>query len=142
MKGVHISDAVSQEEQDKRRDMRCIFAAGKSRGVDVKLKGSSIVIDGVKYNHSDIYNLPKNLSIDQVKIVATKDGLAFQSHHAFLSNMYPCKISYDGIDYKSSEHLYFAEMARHHNRMDLLKEIINAKDGYAAKKGIKENRHS
>ena len=84
------------------------------------------------------FNLPKNLCIDQVKIVATKDGIAFQSHHAFLSNMYPCKISYEGIDYKSSEHLYFSEMARHHSRLDLLKDIINAKDGYAAKRAAKK----
>ena len=47
-KGVHISDAISAEEQDKRRDMRCIYAAGKARGIDVKLKCSNIVIDGIK----------------------------------------------------------------------------------------------
>ena len=99
-KGVHISDAVTQEEQEKRCDMRCIFAAGKAKGVNIELKGSSVIIDGTKYSHTDIYTLPKGLSINQVKIVATKDSLAFQSHHTFLSNMFPCKISYDGIDYK------------------------------------------
>ena len=80
-KGVHISDAVSAEEQDKRRDMRCIFASGRAKGIDIKLKGSSIVIDGIKFGikfgHNDIHNLPKGLSIEQVKIVTTKDGVAF-----------------------------------------------------------------
>ena len=133
-KGVHISDAVSLEEQEKRRDLRCIYAAGKAKGIDVKLKGTSIVIDGIKFGHDDIRNLPKGLSIEDVKIVKTKDGTAFQSHHAYLSNMFPCKIIYEGLDYKSSEHLYFAEMARHHNRQDLVEEIRNSKDGYAAKR--------
>ena len=133
-KGVHISDAVSAEEQDKRRDMRCIYAAGKAKGINIKLKGANVVIDGIKYGHSDIHNLPKGLSIKQVKIVATKDGTAFQSHHAYLSNMYPCVINYEGTKYKSAEHLYYAEMARHHNRLDLVNDIINAKDGYAAKR--------
>ena len=137
-KGVHISDAVSAEEQDRRRDMRCIYAAGKAKGVDVKLKGSSIIIDGVKFVHRDIRNLPKGLSIDQVKMVKTKDGLSFQSHHSYLSNMFPCTITYDGVDYKSSEHLYHAEMARPHNRLDLVNVIIKAKDGYATKRIAKE----
>ena len=77
-KGVHLSDAISSEEQDKRRDMRCIYAVGKAKGIDIKLKGSNIVIDGIKYGHNDIHNLPKGLSIEQVKIVTTKDGTAFQ----------------------------------------------------------------
>ena len=68
-----------------------------------------------------------------MKIVATIDGLTFQSHHAFLSSVYPCIIKYEGVEYKSAEHLYYPEMARHHNRFDLVDEIINAKDGYAAK---------
>ena len=98
------------------------------------MKGSSIIIDGVKFGHKDILNLPKGLSIDKVKIVSTKDGIAFQSHHAYMSNMYPCRIVLDGIDYKSSEHLYHAEMARYHNRQDLVAAIIRAKDGYVAKR--------
>ena len=137
-RGVHISDAGTIEEQDRRRDMRCIYAAGKSRGIDAKLRGSIIVIDGVKFTHKDIQNLPKGLSICEIKIVATKDGVAFQSHHAYLSNMYPCKIMYDGVDYKSSEHLYHCEMAKHHNRLDLVNRILKAKDGYAAKRIARE----
>ena len=43
-KGFHISDAFTIEEQECRHDMKCIHAAGKARGVDVKLKGSSIII--------------------------------------------------------------------------------------------------
>ena len=133
-RGVHIADAVSVEEQDRRRDLRCIYAAGKSKGVDVKLKGSNIIIDGVRFAHKDIHDLPKGLSIDKVKMVATRDGLAFQSHHSFLSNMYPVKIMCDGVEYKSSEHLYHTEMAKHYQRLDLVKSIIKAKDGYATKK--------
>ena len=136
--GVHISDAVSQDEQEKRRDMRCIFAVGKARRIDIKLRGSNIISDGIKYGHSDINDLPKGLSIKGIRIVATNDGTAFQSHHAYLSNMYPCKIVYEGLEYKSSEHLYFAEMARHHNKFELAEEIRNTKDGYAAKRASKK----
>ena len=128
-KGVHISDSVTIEEQERRRDMRCIYAAGKARGINVKLKGSSIINDVVKFIHNDIHTLPKGLSIFEVKIVTTKDSVAFQSHHAYLSNMFPCKIMFEGVKYKYAEHLYHAEMARHHNRLDLVNKIIKAKDG-------------
>ena len=136
-KGVHISDAVTIEEQERQRDMRCIYA-GKAKGMDIKLKGLSIIINGVKFYHKDIHNLPKDLSICQIKIIATKDGVAFQSHHAYLSNMYPCKIMYDGVEYKSGEHLYHCEMAKHHNPIDLVHKIIKAKDGYATKRMARE----
>ena len=58
---------------------------------------------------------------------------AFQSHYAFLSNMYPCVIEFEGDIYHSSEHLYTAMMARHHDRLDLIPDIIKARDGYDAK---------
>ena len=89
--------------------------------------------------NKDIHNLPKGLSIDQVKMVTTKDSIAFQSHHSYLRNMYPCKISSEGINNKSSEHLHHAKMARHHKRFDLANAITKAKDGYATQKNAKKN---
>ena len=137
-KAVHISDAVTIEEQEHRRDMRCIYSAGKAKGVDVKLKGSNIIIDGINYSHKDIHSLPKGLSITEVKIVTAKDGVAFQSHHAYLSNMFPCKIVYEGVQYQSSEHLYHVEMAKHHDRLDLVNKLTKAKDGYTCKRIARE----
>ena len=66
-----------------------------------------------------------------------KDGFAFQSHHAFLSNMYTTEILYEGATYKTAEHLYTAEFAKHNDRLHLIQEIIEAEDGYAAKKIIR-----
>ena len=73
-RGIYILDAISMEEQEKRRDMRCIFAAGKVKGIDIKLRGSNIVFDGIEYSHNDFFTLPKGLSIEEIKIVETKDG--------------------------------------------------------------------
>ena len=64
--------------------------------------------------------------------------MAFQSHHAYLSNMYPCKIMFEGVEYRSSEHLYYVEMAKHHNRLDLVNKLTKAKDGYACKRLARE----
>ena len=50
--------------------------------------------------------------------------------------MFLIDIIYEGQTYKSAEHLYFAEFARHHNRLDL-QGIIDARDGYEAKRKIR-----
>ena len=64
-------------------------------------------------------------------------GIAFQSHYAYLSNMYRTDIVYEGNTYKTSEHLYSAEYAKHHDRLNLVEEIIAADDGYEAKRMIR-----
>ena len=136
-KGVHLNDALTPLEQRQVKDLRCIYAAGKSKGIDIKVRGTSLVIDGIKFTHREIANLPYELSMESVKVIDVVDGIAFQSHHAYLSNMYRTDIVYDGNTYKTSEHLYSAEYAKHHDRMDLVDDIIAAEDGYEAKRLIR-----
>ena len=75
--------------------------------------------------------------MEKVKIVSVSDGWAFQSHHAFISNMFMCLIKHEGIDYKSAEHFYSAELACYHNRLDLIDDILEARDGYTAKRIVR-----
>ena len=46
-------------------------------------------------------------------------------------------IKYEGEIYKSAEHLYTAEFVRHHDRPELVQEILETEDGYAAKRLIR-----
>ena len=48
-----------------------------------------------------------------------------------------CLIKHEGIDYKSAEHFYSAEMARFHDRLDLIDDILDARDGYATKRIVR-----
>ena len=79
----------------------------------MKLRGNILIIDGIRYTYKDIDQLSHGLTMENVKLVKVLDGYAFQSHYAFLSNMFPCIIKFEGEDYKSAEHLYTALMARH-----------------------------
>ena len=96
-----------------------------------------MLIDGVKLTYKDIDILPYGLSMESVKILKMTDSYAFQSHHAYLSNMFMIDIVYEGQTYRSAEHLYSAEFARHQNRLDLVQGIIEARDGYEAKRKIR-----
>ena len=141
-KGVHLSDAMTPLEQKQAKDLRCIYAAGKAKGLDIKLRGNTLIIDGIRFTHKDLSNLPYELTMESVKVIEVIDGIAFQSEYAYLSNMYKTDIKYEGNIYKTSEHLYSAEYAKHHDRLDLIESIIAAEDGYAAKRlirGIKQN---
>ena len=75
--------------------------------------------------------------MENVKVIEVVDGVAFQSHYAFLSSMFPCEIRDQGIIFKSAEHFYSVELAKFHNRQDLVEDIINAQDGYAAKRIVR-----
>ena len=136
-KGVHLNDALSPKELQQVKDLRCIFAAGKAQGLDIKLRGSVLIIDGMRLTYKDIDHLPYGLSMEAVKILKVEDGYAFQSHHAYMSNMFKIDIMYEGTIYKSAEHFYTAEFVRHHDKLDLLPSILDAEDGYAAKRIIR-----
>ena len=74
--------------------------------------------------------------MEAAKMIKVSDGYAFQSHHGSLSNMYIVNITYEGITYKLAEHFYTAEFARHHDKLDIIQDILDADDGYAAQRLI------
>ena len=57
----------------------CLHAYARSIDVDSKLKGYSLIIDGVRYKYEDIDKLPHDLSLENAKIIEVQDGFAFQS---------------------------------------------------------------
>ena len=87
-KGVHLSDALTPKEQKQAKDLRCIFALGKAKKLDIKLRGNVIIIDGIRFTHKEIDSLPYDLTMEAAKIIPVDDGIAFQSEYAYLSNMY------------------------------------------------------
>ena len=132
-RNVYLNDDLSPEEQHKRREMRCIAALAKSRGIRCQLKNGGLVIDDQRYTHSDMERLPYGLSMTEAKIVKVDDGTAFQGHHAFMSNMFHVNIKYEGHTYSSAEHLYQTMCVEACNDNELAKEIKRTVDPYLAR---------
>ena len=105
---------LTLEAQLKKKETRAIFAYGKSKGLDVKLKGSHLVVDGVKYTTNE--NLPHDLSIENAKVINVKDGIAFRGPHAPYSNLHKVNFIHKGVPYNSSE------QALHHTRATVGKQ--------------------
>ena len=53
---------------------------------------------------------------------------------SFLSNWYPCKIKYKGLDFSSSEQLFMWMKAKHFKDEEIASEILKCKTPKEAKK--------
>ena len=132
--GIIVSDVLTQEEQEQRRDLRCIVAYAKSQSIDAKIKGDKLIIDEKVFKHEDLDSLPYDLSMERAKLIPVSDGWAFQSHHAYPSNMHPSEFDEGERHYKTNEHYYQSKCAAFHKEYELEKKIIKARDGYKDKR--------
>lgn len=62
----------------------------------------------------------------------TSDKVIFWG--SFLSNWYPCKIKYNGLDFSSSEQLFMWMKAKHFKDEEIADEILNCKTPKESKK--------
>ena len=93
-----------------------------------------MIVDNKRYTYAQLDGLPDDLTMEKAKtIVVDTDGLAFQSHHSFLSSMFPCTIDHDGHAHKSAEHIYWYDIAKLAGDQRAMEQVRAAKDGYSAK---------
>ena len=50
-KHTYLSEDLTPEQQSARRDLRCLHAYARSMEIDSKLRGDTIIIDGVRFTH-------------------------------------------------------------------------------------------
>ena len=117
---------MTPEEQSRQRDLRCLNAYSRSLDIDSKLKGDSLIVDGMRYKNDDINKLPHSLSMENAKLIEVQDGHAFQSRHAFLSSLYECKVSFRTKEFKSLEHAFHHSRADDNNQPEMASAILKA----------------
>ena len=76
-KHTYLTDDLTLDQQVKQRDLRCLNSYARSMNLDSKLKGDAIVVEGVRYTHSDIGKLPHEITLENAKIIEVADGYAF-----------------------------------------------------------------
>ena len=110
-KYIRIQDDLPVEIQNERKEMRCLAALARDRGHNATMKGNALIVDDIRYLYKDLDDLPEGINMTNAKLVKLEDGWAFQSHHAFCSNMAKCNIRYKEIDFTSSEQVYWYKCA-------------------------------
>ena len=112
---------MSPEQRSQRRDLRCLHALACLKGIDSKLRGDTIVVENVRYNHGEISRLPQ-----------VQDGYAFQSHHAFLSSLFECDFEFRNKKYTSAKKAFHHVRAEDNNQPGLAKKVLEAENSYEA----------
>lgn len=130
--GIYINDDVTPVTQKLREDYRSVATLARKAGATIKVHGDGIVIDGVKFKHTD--TLPERFSLSKAKTCKHEGQLFFQSAHSILSNFYPSPIVVEGIYYPTAEHLYQAEKCRAANDTDRLAQVMESPSPLDAKR--------
>ena len=122
-RNVFISDDLTECQQNQQRDLLALSAFAKSQGYDTKVRSNCIIVNGRKYDYEELSRLAPELTLEKAKTLVCLDGkgLAFQSPHSPLSNLYPCNIVYKGNNFLS------AEGALHYTRAIFCKKFEEAK---------------
>ena len=133
-KGVFIKDDLPQEVSKQRQELRCVAAAARDRGHEAMVRGGAIIVDNKKYSYAEITDLPEGITMENAKLVAVDDGMAFQSHFAFPSNMYSCEIDHDGHKFNCSEQVYWYDIAGAAGNKRMQAKLRDVKNDYEAKR--------
>ena len=141
---VYISDDLTECQQRQMRDLRALSAYAKSKGFDSSIRANCLVIDRRKYAYKDLFRLAPELKLEKAKTLECLDGkgIAFQSVHSPLSNLYPCNIVYQGRVFLSAEGALQFTRATICKREDVARAIEFERDAYEAKRAAADIKFS
>ena len=127
---THTEDVVqcfhSVEALNQRR-IHCIASLARTMGVCYQVRGSTQLVTGIR--RETLADCPR---MEKAKLTGVSDGLACPSHHAFLSDLSPLRISC--ANWSTFEHLGQSTCAEFHEKHGLSKQIRATKDPYLAKR--------
>ena len=110
-KKVYIKYDLLLEISQQRQELRCLAAAARDRGHKASVRGGAIIVDNKRFIYSEIGDLSEGITMENAKMVSVDDGIAFQSHFAFPSSMFPCEIDHDGHKFHCAEQVYWYDIA-------------------------------
>lgn len=105
------------------------------KGHSAAIESGRLRLDGKYYGPDQFSDLPYNCQPHNVQVIFTDHNTTlFAGEWAFLSNMYPCSVVYEGIKFTSSEQCYQFVRARSNNDLIKAHRIITNNDPFACKR--------
>ena len=132
---IYLNDDFTFMQKIQIGELRAISALAKSKGMDSKVRGNSLFVDGRRYGYGDVSRLPEGLSIAEAKTISVDGGkgIGFQSKHSVFSNMSECHIVYDGYDFDSAEEVYQYRKVKECGSREDVQRVLVAEDAHKAK---------
>lgn len=134
---VYINEDLPQVVNNRRADIRSVYVNAVNKGQNATMAGSKITVNNVTYRHDELDDLPTGLTLGDSKLVQIKGGLAFASHHAYLSNLYHCNFRINGQSFDSAERAYQFSRAKNLKAPEVVKKVLATRNSRECKKQSK-----
>lgn len=103
-----LPPAVRKVRQEMREIAKYALKIGYS---NAKATGNKLQIDDKIYYEDELYLLPNDLHMSNIKTRPIGGGIGFQSEYSYMSNFYPCQIKMHQSVFSSAEQAYFFHKA-------------------------------
>lgn len=115
----------------------------RRQGQTAQKVGDDIIVNGKRYKYDELDQLPVGQRLLDSRTIFNRGVVAFQSSVSPLSNLYHCRLKYEGKTFNSLEQCYQYHRATHHKRTELAALILQSNYSYTAMyhgKSIRDNR--
>ena len=135
-RGVFIDKEYSRSTEKERRLLRPVLNAArrleKYKG-RCRLEGPNLVVEGKHYHCQNLHTLPADLDPVAATSKSNETVIGFFGELHPFSNFHPCKFSYEGVDYNSSEQFIQAKKAEYFEDNIARECILTAEDAHDCK---------
>lgn len=126
----YLNEDASENSRTKKADILKYIKYLKENLHTVTRAGDNLIIDGTEYMPSQFNDLPEGQRIQDSRTIAKRGVVAFNSVHSPLSNLYPCKLKFEGNSYNSVEQAYQYLKAKHHKRHQRAFDLLRQNNQY------------
>lgn len=128
----YVNEDLPESIKRRKNDLHKYVLYLRRLGHQASKVGDDIIIDGNRHKYEELNSLPVGQRYMDSRTIFNDGIVAFQSTVSPLSNLFPCKLRYEGYTYTSLEQCYQYHRAVHHNRPQLARLILNTNDPYEA----------
>lgn len=126
----YLNEDLSEADKRKKNDLYKYKKYLEERKHIVERENDFFIIDGQKWHIEQLNQLPIGMRLLDSRTRFHQGTVAFQSWVSPLSNLFLCKLRYNGKSYRSLEHAYQFLKATHHGSTDTATDIKHEPDPY------------
>lgn len=125
----HCNDDLAPSVRKARQEMREIVRYATKNGYpDARTTGNKLYIGDKTYYEDELYMLPAELQMSNIKTRPIGGGIGFQSEYSYLSNFFPCQIKMHQSVFSCSEQAFFYHKAIICEREDIAMKLKEMDD--------------
>lgn len=126
----YLNEDIPEQIKRKKSDLLKYKQYMEDRNHKIDQFGDFFIIIGERFHLTELNNLPIGDRLMDSRTIYKRGTVAFQSAMSPLSNLFPCKVKYNGLSFTSTEQIFQYTKALHHGLYDLARDIKCENDPY------------